>query len=178
MGRTGKMFAMEHFGVVPDIVCLAKGIASGMPLGAIIARADIMDWGPGSHASTFGGNPVSCVAALETIKLLEESLMDNARVVGAYLKGRLAELMSRHRLIGDVRGMGLMVGAELVRDREFNEPASTERDEVVQQCFRRGLLLLGCGVSTLRFCPPLVVTKEQCDTAVQILDDVLGDLQT
>jgi 4-aminobutyrate aminotransferase len=178
MGRTGKMFAMEHFGVVPDIVCLAKGIASGMPLGAIIARADIMDWGPGSHASTFGGNPVSCVAALETIKLLEESLMDNARVVGAYLKGRLAELMSRHRLIGDVRGMGLMVGAELVRDREFNEPASTERDEVVQQCFRRGLLLLGCGVSTLRFCPPLVVTKELCDTAVQILDDVLGDLQT
>jgi 4-aminobutyrate aminotransferase len=173
MGRTGKMFAMEHFGVAPDIVCLAKGIASGMPLGAIIARADIMDWGPGSHASTFGGNPVSCVAALETIKLLEESLMENARVVGDYLKSRLAELMERHRLIGDVRGLGLMVGAELVSGRESKEPASSERDEIVQACFRRGLLLLGCGVSTLRFCPPLVVTKEQCDVAVGILDEVL-----
>lgn len=174
MGRTGKMFAMEHFGVAPDIVCLAKGIASGMPLGAIIARADIMDWGPGSHASTFGGNPVSCVAALETIKLLESGLMENARDVGAYLKARLAELMERHTLIGDVRGMGLMVGVELVRNRETKEPAASEREEVVQECFRRGLLLLGCGVSTLRFCPPLVVTKEQCDVAVGILDEVLA----
>jgi len=173
MGRTGKMFAMEHFGVAPDIVCLAKGIASGMPLGAIVARADIMDWGPGSHASTFGGNPVSCVAALETIKLLEEELMENARAVGAYLKGRLVELMGRHQLIGDVRGLGLMIGAELVRDRTTKEPASTERDEVVQSCFRKGLLMLGCGMSTLRFCPPLVVTKEQCDTAVGIIDEVL-----
>jgi 4-aminobutyrate aminotransferase len=173
MGRTGKMFAMEHFGVAPDIVCLAKGIASGMPLGAIVARADIMDWGPGSHASTFGGNPVSCVAALETIKLLEEELMENARVVGAHLKSRLLELMGRHKLIGDVRGLGLMIGAELVRDRTTKEPASTERDEIVQLCFRQGLLMLGCGMSTLRFCPPLVVTKEQCDTAVAIIDDVL-----
>jgi 4-aminobutyrate aminotransferase len=173
MGRTGKMFAMEHFGIAPDIVCLAKGIASGMPLGAIVARADIMDWGPGSHASTFGGNPVSCVAALETIKLLEEELMENARVVGAHLKGRLVELMGRHKLIGDVRGLGLMIGAELVRDRATKEAASTERDEIVQLCFRQGLLMLGCGMSTLRFCPPLVVTKEQCDTAVAIIDDVL-----
>jgi 4-aminobutyrate aminotransferase len=173
MGRTGKMFAMEHWGVVPDILCLAKGIASGMPLGAIIAKAEIMDWGPGSHASTFGGNPVSCVAALETIKLLEEELMENARTVGEHLKSRLVELMGRHKLIGDVRGLGLMIGAELVRDRGTKEPASTERDEVVQLCFRRGLLLLGSGVNTLRFCPPLVVTKEQCDTAVGILDEVL-----
>jgi 4-aminobutyrate aminotransferase len=173
MGRTGKMFAMEHWGVVPDIVCLAKGIASGMPLGAIIAKDNIMDWGPGSHASTFGGNPVSCVAALETIKLLEEGLMENARVVGEHLKSRLAELMSRHKLIGEVRGLGLMIGVELVRSRETKEPASTERDEIVQSCFRRGLLLLGCGVNALRFCPPLVVTKEQCDTAIGILDDVL-----
>src|SRR6185503_19566051 len=117
MGRTGKMFALEHWGVTPDIVCLAKGIASGMPLGAIVARADIMDWGPGSHASTFGGNPVSCVAALETVKLLEEELMENARVVGQHLKSRLAHLMLARRLIGDVRGLGLMIGAELVRDR-------------------------------------------------------------
>ncbi len=174
MGRTGHMFAMEHWGVVPDIVCLAKGIASGMPLGAIIARADIMDWGPGSHASTFGGNPVSCVAALETIKLLEEHLIANARDVGAHLKGKLVELMARHKLIGDVRGLGLMIGVELVRDRTTKEPASTERDEIVQACFRKGLLLLGCGVNTLRFCPPLVVTKEQCDTAVSILDEVLA----
>jgi len=173
MGRTGKMFALEHWGVVPDIVCLAKGIASGMPLGAIIARAEIMDWGPGSHASTFGGNPVSCVAALETIKLLEKGLMENARIVGAHLKSRLNELAAKHRLIGDVRGLGLMIGVELVRDRATKEAASTERDEIVQLCFRRGLLMLGCGTSTLRFCPPLVITKEQADTAVEILDDVL-----
>src|SRR6266850_2558500 len=173
MGRTGKMFAMEHWDVVPDIICLAKGIASGMPLGAIVARADIMDWGPGSHASTFGGNPVSCVAALETIRLLEDELMENASVVGDHLKARLSELLARHRLIGDVRGLGLMIGAELVRDRVTKEPASTERDEIVQTCFRQGLLLLGCGISTLRFCPPLVVTTEQCDTAIAILDDVL-----
>jgi 4-aminobutyrate aminotransferase len=175
MGRTGKMFAMEHWGVVPDIVCLAKGIASGMPLGAIIARADLMDWGPGSHASTFGGNPVSCVAALETIKLLEEELIENARRAGGHLKQRLGELMAKHKLIGDVRGLGLMVGVELVRDRATKEAASTERDGIVQACFRRGLLLLGCGVNTLRFCPPLVVSKEQCDVAVGILDDVLNN---
>jgi 4-aminobutyrate aminotransferase len=174
MGRTGKMFALEHFGVVPDVVCLAKGIASGMPLGAIIAKTKIMDWGPGSHASTFGGNPVSCVAALETIRLLEEGLMENARIVGQHLKQRLVELAGRHRLIGDVRGLGLMIGMELVRDRTTKEQASTERDEIVQLCFRRGLLMLGCGVNTLRFCPPLVITKEQADTAVTILDEVLG----
>lgn len=173
MGRTGKMFALEHWDVVPDIVCLAKGIASGMPLGAIIAKDTIMDWGPGSHASTFGGNPVSCVAALETIKLLEESLMENARIVGQHLKSRLSELMARHKLIGDVRGLGLMIGMELVRDRATKEAASTERDEIVQLCFRKGLLLLGSGVNTLRFCPPLVVTTEQCDTAIAVLDEVL-----
>src|SRR6185503_6975988 len=123
MGRTGKMFAMEHFGVAPDIVCLAKGIASGMPLGAIVARADIMDWGKGSHASTFGGNPVSCVAALETIALLEEGLMQNAARVGEFLLSKLRENASRRPLIGDVRGKGLMVGVELVRDRETKIPA-------------------------------------------------------
>jgi 4-aminobutyrate aminotransferase len=173
MGRTGKMFAMEHWGVVPDIICLAKGIASGMPLGAIIARADIMDWGPGSHASTFGGNPASCVAALETIKLLEEELIENARIVGGYMSDRLGDLKASHHLIGDVRGLGLMIGVELVRDRSTKEPANTERDEIVQACFRQGLLMLGCGVSTLRFCPPLVITKQHCDTAVSILDNLL-----
>ncbi len=176
MGRTGKMFAMEHWGVVPDIICLAKGIASGLPLGAIIARADLMDWGPGSHASTFGGNPISCVAALTTIELLEESLMTNARDVGGYLMQRLNELKGKHTLIGDVRGIGLMVGMELVKNRETKEFATAERDAVVQACFRRGLLMLGCGSSTLRFCPPLVVTREEVDTAVKIIDEVLGTI--
>lgn len=173
MGRTGKMFAIEHFGVEPDIICLAKGIASGMPLGAIIASSEIMDWGPGSHASTFGGNPVSCVAALETIGLLEEGLMQNATDVGNHLQSRLRELATRHPLIGDVRGLGLMVGAELVRDRATKEPATTEKEAIIQDCFRRGLLLLGCGQSTIRFCPPLVITTGQADTAVAILDEVL-----
>ena len=176
MGRTGQMFAIEHWGVVPDIICLAKGIASGLPLGAIIARADLMDWGPGSHASTFGGNPISCVAALTTIELLEESLMKNAREVGGYLVSRLNQLKEKHALIGDVRGLGLMVGAELVKDRESKEPATAERDAVVQACFRHGLLMLGCGSSTLRFCPPLVVTREEVDTAVGIIDEVLQSI--
>jgi 4-aminobutyrate aminotransferase len=176
MGRTGKMFAIEHWGVEPDIVCLAKGIASGMPLGAMIARAEVMDWGPGSHASTFGGNPVSCVAALETIKLLEEGLMANAAEVGAHLKSRLVELAGKHAIIGDVRGLGLMIGAEMVKDRATKEPATAERERVIQACFQRGLLLLGCGQSTVRFCPPLVITKEQADTAVGILDEVLATL--
>ena len=173
MGRTGKMFAIEHFGVQPDVICLAKGIASGMPLGAIITSSEIMDWGPGSHASTFGGNPVSCVAALETIKLLEEGLMQNAADVGNHLKNRLVELASRHKLIGDVRGIGLMLGMELVRDRATKEFATQEKEQIIQECFRRGLLLLGCGQSTIRFCPPLVITKEQADTAVGILGEVL-----
>ena len=176
MGRTGKMFAMEHFGVVPDIVCLAKGIASGMPLGAIIAREEIMNWPPGSHASTFGGNPVSCVAALETIALLEEELIENARDVGDYLQQQLRKLAQKHTVIGDVRGLGLMVGAELVKDRESREPIPAVRDAVVDACFHRGLLLLGCGKSTLRFCPPLVVDEEDVEIAMGILDEVLGSV--
>jgi len=177
MGRTGKMFAMEHWNVVPDIICLAKGIASGMPLGAIIAREQIMDWPPGSHASTFGGNPVSCVAALETIKLLEEELMENADRVGRYLQQQLQELALRHPLIGDVRGKGLMIGVELIRDRDTQEPAVTERNEVIQACFRRGLLLLGCGANTVRFCPPLVIDEEDATTAVEIFDEVLHSIE-
>jgi 4-aminobutyrate aminotransferase len=176
MGRTGKMFAIEHWGVEPDIVCIAKGIASGMPLGAMVARREVMDWGPGAHASTFGGNPVSCIAALETIKLLEEGLMANAAEVGAHLKTQLTGLMDKHPIIGDVRGLGLMIGAELVKDRATKEPATAEKERVIQACFQRGLLLLGCGQSTVRFCPPLVITKEQADTAVGILDEVLAAL--
>jgi 4-aminobutyrate aminotransferase len=176
MGRTGKMFALEHFGIVPDIVCLAKGIASGMPLGAIVASGEIMNWPPGSHASTYGGNPVACAAALETIHLLEESLIDNAARQGALLMEKLRELQSRHALIGDVRGMGLMVGAELVRDRQKKTPAPEERNAVVQACFQRGLLMLGCGESTLRFCPPLVAEAEHIEAAVEILDAALAEV--
>jgi len=174
MGRTGKMFAIEHWGVEPDIICCAKGIASGMPLGAMIARAEVMDWPKGSHASTFGGNPVSCVAALETIALLEEELMDNASKMGEHLMNGLSELQVRHPLIGDVRGKGLMIGFELVEDRVTRRPAVTARSTVVQECFHRGLLVLGCGESSIRLCPPLVVDAEECDTALRILDEVLS----
>jgi 4-aminobutyrate aminotransferase len=147
-----------------------------MPLGAIIASDKIMDWPPGSHASTFGGNPISCVAALETIALLEAGLMEHAALVGDYLQERLRALQARHLLIGDVRGLGLMVGMELVRDRATREPAIQERDAVVQACFRRGLLMLGCGQNVLRFCPPLVVTPKQVDVAVAIIDAAISEV--
>ncbi len=176
MGRTGKMFAMEHWGVQPDIICLAKGIASGMPLGAIVARDEIMDWPPGSHASTFGGNPVACAAALETIALLEEELIENAARIGDLLLGSLRDLAQRQPLIGDVRGKGLMVGAHLVRDRQSREPATAVRDAVIQACFHKGLLLLGCGTSTVRFCPPLVIDEQDVATALAIFETSLVEV--
>lgn len=173
MGRTGKMFAIEHFGVEPDVVAVAKGIASGLPLGVTTARADAMNWPPGSHASTFGGNPVSCAAALATIDLLKGSLMANAAAVGSHLIDGLRALEDKHPLIGDVRGKGLMVGVELVRDRQTKERATKERDQLVDQCFRRGLLVLGAGRNTLRMSPPLILTKEEADTAIGIIDESL-----
>ena len=173
MGRTGKMFAVEHFGVEPDVVTVAKGVASGMPLGVTTARSDMMAWPPGAHASTFGGNPVSCAAALATITLLKDSLMQNAAVVGDHLMQRVRELQEKHPLIGDVRGKGLMIGIELVRDRTTKERATTERDRLVDECFRRGLLVLGAGRNTLRLCPPLVLTKQQADTVAEIIDESL-----
>ena len=176
MGRTGKMFAIEHWGVEPDIICLAKGIASGMPLGAIVARADVMNWPPGSHASTYGGNPVCCVAALETIALLEDELIDRAETLGSFLRDKLLELQQRHEMIGDVRGKGLMIGVELVKDRGTKEPAAAERNEVVQACFRRGLLILGCGENTIRLSPPLVITEQQAESAIAILDEALTEV--
>ena len=173
MGRTGKMFAIEHWGVEPDIITVAKGIASGMPLGAMIARAQLMDWEPGSHANTFGGNPVACAAALETIRLLEEGLLQNAAAVGDYLKGQLNELARKFPLIGDVRGMGLMVGMELVRSRETKTPAVKERNQIIEVAFQKGLLLLGCGESGIRFSPPLVVSKKEVDVAIDIVEEAL-----
>ncbi len=176
MGRTGKMFAMEHFGVAPDIMALAKGIASGMPLGAMVARADIMDWEAGSHASTFGGNPVSCQAALATIQLLEEELMANAEAQGERLMRGLRELQNSHECMGDIRGKGLMVGVELVKDRETKERATEWRSEIIKKAFQKGLLLLGCGENTIRFCPPLTVTEEEVDLCLQIFGEAVREI--
>ena len=173
MGRTGKMWAIEHFGVQPDVVTAAKGIASGLPLGVTVARADIMDWPPGAHASTFGGNPVSCAAAIATIDLLRESLVKNAAEVGDHLQQGLRALMDKHPIIGDVRGKGLMVGVELVRDRVTKERATDERNAVVNEAFSRGMLILGAGRNAVRFSPPLVLSKAQADTAVRIFDECL-----
>jgi 4-aminobutyrate aminotransferase len=175
MGRTGEMFAIEHTGVRPDVIAIAKGIASGMPLGVTVARADLMTWPPGSHASTFGGNPVSCAAALATLKLLREQLIANAAAVGAHLMQGLTALKDKHPLIGDVRGRGLMIGVELVRDRSTKERATTERDAVVSAAFRRGLLILGAGKNAIRFSPPLILTREQADVAVRIFDEALTE---
>jgi 4-aminobutyrate aminotransferase len=174
MGRTGKLFAVEHWGVQPDILCLAKGIASGMPLGAIIARGDVMDWPPGSHASTFGGNPVSCRAALATLNLLERGYMGNATRRGEQLRAGLQELQSKYASAGEVRGLGLMMALDIVKAGDPKKLDPPRRDEIVQAAFQRGLLLLGCGEGALRFCPPLCVSEEQVDRALQILDDVLG----
>jgi 4-aminobutyrate aminotransferase len=174
MGRTGKLYAVEHWGVQPDILCLAKGIASGMPLGAIIARDEVMDWPSGSHASTFGGNPVSCRAALATLDLLEAGYTANAAQRGEQLKQALARLQRKHPdIVGEVRGLGLMVAVDMVKEGAPAVHDPQLRDAVVDAAFRHGLLLLGCGESAVRFCPPLCVTAAQVDKAVAILGDVL-----
>jgi 4-aminobutyrate aminotransferase len=174
MGRTGKMFAVDHWGVVPDIICLAKGIASGMPLGAIVAREEVMSWPSGSHASTFGGNPVSCRAALATIDLLEAGYTANAAVRGEQLKQGLLRLRQQFGFLGEVRGLGLMVAVDIISGEELPTPAPALRDEIVQTCFRHGLLLLGCGESAIRFCPPLCVTASQVERALEVLAGVLA----
>lgn len=175
MGRTGKMFAVEHWGVQPDIICLAKGIASGLPLGAIIASEKVMNWPPGSHASTFGGNPVSCRAALATIELLESGYMANATERGEQLRQGLLRLKREHAEVGDVRGVGLMMAMDLVSSRDPYTPAPKTRDEMVQAAFERGLLLLGCGESAIRFCPPLCVSDSQVIRALEILAGLLSE---
>jgi 4-aminobutyrate aminotransferase len=171
MGRTGKLYAYEHWGIEPDIVCLAKGIASGMPLGAIIARESVMDWPSGSHASTFGGNPVSCRAALATLDLIDREYLANAAARGEQLHRGLLELQARHDAFRNPRGLGLMRAID-VTDPETGDFQPALRDEMIQTAFRHGLLLLGCGESAIRFCPPLCITPEQIDTALRILDDV------
>jgi 4-aminobutyrate aminotransferase len=170
MGRTGKMFACEHYGLKPDIVTIAKGVASGLPMGACVARAELMDWGPGAHASTFGGNPVAIASALKTIELLERELIANAAEVGAYLQDGLRRLAERHECIGDVRGLGLMVGVEFVENRKTRRPDTELRDRVETECFERGLIILGAGANTIRWSPPLVLTRENVDVALEIFD--------
>jgi 4-aminobutyrate aminotransferase len=173
MGRTGKMFAMEHFKVNPDIIAVAKGIASGMPLGAMIAPAKIMNWEAGSHASTFGGNPISCQAAMATIKLLENNLMKNAVNQGNRLMKGLVELQQNYECMGDVRGQGLMVAVELVKDRETKEPATQLRPRIIKRAFEKGLLVLGCGENSIRFCPSLSVKAGEVDTCLTIFEEAM-----
>jgi 4-aminobutyrate aminotransferase len=176
MGRTGKMFAAEHFEAVPEIMTLAKGIASGMPLSAMVARVDLMQWKPGAHASTFGGNPVCISASLATIELLERELVANAARIGEHMLARLRDLPQRCRIVGDVRGLGLMIGIELVRDQATKERAPELRDRLVQMCFERGLLVLGAGPNAIRLAPPLVITRDQADFAMDTIEDVLRSL--
>lgn len=176
IGRTGKMFAMEHFGVVPDIIALAKGIASGLPLGAMMAPGRIMDWEAGSHASTFGGNPLSCQAALETLALVESQLMANAAAMGQRLLEGLRRLQQEWECMGDVRGLGLMVGVELVKDRHTKERATEWRNALIQEAFQRGLLLLGCGENTVRFCPALSICAEEVDCGLDIFSQAMAAL--
>jgi len=174
MGRTGRFFASEHFGLEPDIVTVAKGIASGMPLGALIARADVMQWNDGGHGSTFGGNPVSVAAALATLRLLENGLVDNAAQVGGHLMGALRSRLGSNEVIGDIRGLGLMIGVEVVKDRARKEPAPELRERILEEAFRRGLLLLGCGKNTIRLSPPLVIDREDAEIAASILAEAVA----
>jgi 4-aminobutyrate aminotransferase len=174
MGRTGKMFALDHHdGVKADIVCMAKGLGSGMPIGACTAKADIMDWHKGAHASTFGGNPVALTAALKTIELLEGGLIENSREVGAYLEAGLNRLKDKYDCIGDVRGLGMMLGVEFVTDKDSLKPDPELRDRVEMACFQRGLIILGCGPNSIRFSPPLILAKENVDVALEIFDEAI-----
>ena len=176
VGRTGKWWGIDHWNVKPDIITSAKGLASGMPLGACIAPASVMTWPPGSHGSTFGGNPVSCAAASATLDLIEGGLMKNAERQGIVLMEALKILEAKHRQIGWVQGKGLMVGAEIVKDKSTNAPDPAVRDALVQRCFQMGLLILGAGRSALRFAPPLVINKSEVGEAVSILDDAFTHL--
>jgi len=176
MGRTGKMFALDHYdGVKADIVCMAKGLGSGMPIGACTARADVMDWHKGAHASTFGGNPVCLAAALKTIELLQGGLVENSATVGAYLEAGLNKLKGKYECIGDVRGYGMMLGVEFVTDKTSLKPDAELRDKVEMACYQKGLIILGCGSNAIRWSPPLILTKENVDVALQIFDEAIAE---
>lgn len=177
MGRTGKWWACEHAGIEPDIICSAKGIASGMPLSAMIARASVMDWKPGAHASTFGGNPVCIAASLATIRLLEQKYMANAARMGEFIMRKTANWPQKHKTVGDIRGRGLMIGIEFVRDQKTKEKAPELRDQIVENCFYKGLLVLGSGDTTLRLCPPLLIDEDQAEFALNTLDRIITDVE-
>lgn len=170
VGRTGKWWAIENWSVEPDIVCSAKGLASGVPIGATIARASVMDWPAGSHGNTFGGNPLACAAALATLDLVQSELMQNAIEQGEYALDALAEIQTRHRSIGVVRGKGLMIGVEFVKDRDTKKPAKKLRDTIELNAFAHGLVTLGCGDSTLRISPPLIINRSQMNEGLEILE--------
>jgi len=176
-GRTGKWWAIQHSGVEPDIVCMAKGIASGMPLGVCMSRAGIMDWVPGSHASTFGGNPVSVAAALATFDILQREGIANAARIGRFMMERLEGWKHSHPTVGDVRGRGLMIGIELVKDKGTREPAAALRNRVEALAFERGLMVLGCGECAIRLCPPLIVNEQQATVALDILEEALTEAE-
>jgi 4-aminobutyrate aminotransferase len=176
-GRTGKWWAIQHSGVEPDIVCSAKGIASGMPLGVCLSKAEVMDWVPGSHASTFGGNPVSLAAALATVDILEREGIGNAARVGAKMLDRLNGWKTTHSLVGDVRGRGLMIGVELVKDKTTREPVAELRNRVEAVAFEKGLIILGCGETSIRLCPPLIVSEEEAMVGLDILEDALTQVE-
>jgi 4-aminobutyrate aminotransferase len=173
MGRTGKWWAIEHFGVEPDIVTAAKGIASGMPIGACIARSSVMTWPRGAHGNTFGGNPICCAAALATIDLIENEYLENAATVGQYAQDALSEIMTRHSHIGDVRGIGMMIGVEFVKDRKSKVPDDEVCSKVAELAFERGLILLSCGKSVMRFAPPLCTTKAEIDEGLTIFEEAV-----
>jgi 4-aminobutyrate aminotransferase len=176
-GRTGKWWAIEHSGVQPDIVCIAKGIASGMPLGITISRADVMDWVPGSHASTFGGNPVAIAAALASMDVIEREGRDNAAKIGEKMKQRMTGWVKTHPMVGDARGKGLMLAVEIVKDKQSKTPAGADRDHIVEQAFKKGLLLLGCGETSIRLSPPLIVSEAQADYALDVLEDCISGVE-
>ncbi len=177
MGRTGKWWGIQHWGVEPDMVCSAKGIASGMPLGAMIARKSLMDWPPGAHGNTYGGNPLSCAAALETIRLLENGYIQNSAEMGTYTLDALEEIAVRHPSIGEVRGKGLMIGVEFVKDKETKERAPDIRNAMVHSAFVHGLLLLGCGRNTVRITPPLNVSKTEIDEGLEIFENAVTEAE-
>lgn len=193
LGRTGRMFAVGHWGVEPDIVCTAKAIASGIPLGAVVARAELMDqevdskaWRRGSHGSTFGGNPVACAAALKTLELIEEELVENAKTVGEWIIKELQQFMDSHSIIGDVRGKGLMIGVEIVRDKKTKEKlpenltqeGKNVKEVIMGNCFKKSLIVLGCGANSIRFSPPLILTLEEAKKGISIFEDVVEELET
>ena len=177
MGRTGKWWASDHAGIEPDILCSAKGIASGMPLGAIIARSSVMNWKPGAHGSTFGGNPVCLAAALATMDLLEGGYIENARQMGEYIFKRTADWTKKFKIVGDVRGKGLMIGVEIVRDQKTKERAKDLRNTIVDAAFHKGLLVLGAGENTIRLSPPLLIDQEQADFALRTLEECIGEAE-